>query len=248
MSAASVNVGPWRAHTLQPIAARAMKITGADGVAIALAAEGHIVCQASAGHAPQVGSRIDMSSRWSVRCMRERQPVSFSHSLERGSYSGVLVPLLRDGKAIGFFAAFATRAEAFNPRHVRVLMKIAETTVRNLAPEPRAETLPAKQAAEVSQSTAKVSSEQLDEIEREIAAFAIAEHRRARVTIATKATIGALAVILASACIFPDQVQRLSSPIAYRINRSFQSLKTPQNDAVHSVESASAAPGYAGRR
>ena len=56
---------------LQLVAARAVAITGADGVAIALAKERAIVCRASAGKiAPDAGVRLDPNAGFSGACLR----------------------------------------------------------------------------------------------------------------------------------------------------------------------------------
>lgn len=243
MSAVSATVPSWRTQVLQPMAARAMKITRADGIAIALMSGDEIVCEASAGHAPEVGATVDGTSTWSVRCMRERQPVSFSQSLERGSYSVVLVPLVRSGSAIGFCAAFAMRAEAFTPRHVRVLMRIAETAARSLA-APQAEApQPVKEAAG-SFPARKLSSEQLQEIEREIAAFAAAEKQRARLSTTVKSSVAVLLLIVVSASLFPDRVRDWS----YKIDDSIHRIVKPQAHPVHSAATTNGTvTAYAGQ-
>src|SRR5260370_14471607 len=63
-------------EVLQLVAARAISITGADGVAIALAEEDGIVCRASAGTiAPDPGVRLDPNSGFSGACLRSGQTV-----------------------------------------------------------------------------------------------------------------------------------------------------------------------------
>lgn len=139
MAAASDNLLSWRSLALQQLAVRAKTVTSAEGVAIALRAGNDIICEASVGAAPQVGSKVDGTSRWSARCLREAQPVSISHAGENSgrSYSAVLAPILHGGRAIGFCGAFATRADAFTPRHVRMLTAIAQSAARAVAPAPR---------------------------------------------------------------------------------------------------------------
>src|SRR6202171_3032392 len=58
-------------EVLQLVAERAVAITGADGLAIALAENNEIVLRASAGAVrPDVGARIDRSSAFSGACFR----------------------------------------------------------------------------------------------------------------------------------------------------------------------------------
>ena len=59
-------------EVLQLVAERAVSITGADGVAIALAEADAIVCRGSAGTiAPDQGARLDPYSGFSGACLRD---------------------------------------------------------------------------------------------------------------------------------------------------------------------------------
>ena len=61
---------------LHSVAERALSITGADGVAIALAEENAILCRASAGRiAPDPGIKLDPDSGFSGACLRSGQTV-----------------------------------------------------------------------------------------------------------------------------------------------------------------------------
>src|SRR4029077_12741020 len=63
-------------EVLQLVAERAVAITGADGLAIALAENNEIVLRASAGEIkPDRGTRIDRDSAFSGACFREAQIV-----------------------------------------------------------------------------------------------------------------------------------------------------------------------------
>src|SRR5438874_1157998 len=58
-------------EVLQLVAERALTLTGADGIAIAMAEENAIVCRASAGTiAPEFGARLDPTSGFSGACLR----------------------------------------------------------------------------------------------------------------------------------------------------------------------------------
>src|SRR5579863_3368815 len=62
---------------LQLVAERAVAITGADGVAIALAENDEVVLRAAAGTIrPDVGARIDRDSAFSGACFRQAQVVT----------------------------------------------------------------------------------------------------------------------------------------------------------------------------
>ena len=139
MAAAPDHLLSWRSLALRPLAVRARSVTGADGVAIALRVGNEMICEASVGAAPQVGSKVDHGSKWSARCLREAQPVSVSHAGEdaQTSYSAILAPVLHCGRAIGFCGAFASRPDAFTPRHMRMLTAIAQAAARAVVPTPR---------------------------------------------------------------------------------------------------------------
>src|ERR1700758_2225226 len=64
-------------EVLQLVAERAVSITGADGLAIALAENNEIVLRAAAGTIrPDVGARIDRDSAFSGACFRTAQTVN----------------------------------------------------------------------------------------------------------------------------------------------------------------------------
>src|SRR5437868_5454964 len=63
-------------EVLHLVAHRALAITGADGIAIALAEGEEIICRASAGTiAPDPGARLDPNSGFSGACLRTRQVI-----------------------------------------------------------------------------------------------------------------------------------------------------------------------------
>src|SRR5215469_1416941 len=64
------------AEILELVAHRALSITGAEGVAIALAEEDAVVCRASAGQiAPEPGVRLDPAAGFSGACLRSGETV-----------------------------------------------------------------------------------------------------------------------------------------------------------------------------
>lgn len=235
MSAVTANVLPPRSRPLRPLVVRAMKTTGADGIAIALKIGSEIICKASAGVAPAEGSKVQGDSTWSARCIREAQPISFSHSGERSgiSYSAILVPLLHAGRAIGCCAAFAQRADAFTPDHVRALVAIAASAVSSVTPEPKQDPLPIPKA-DIGPSPA-LSAERLKEIETELVAFAAAEKHRSRMVTATKLTLASILVVAAFLSCFPDQVRGWAQPILQRVGQPFQSSPSRRSQQVSNL-------------
>jgi N-acetylmuramoyl-L-alanine amidase len=148
-----ISSDPWQLEqfvldeVLQLVAERAVAMTGADGVAIALAEGEAIVCRGSAGGiAPDAGARLDPRSGFSGACIASRQVVRCDDSetdlrvdpfacRNLGARSMVAVPLLAKNTVIGLIEAFSTEAFGFNDRDIRSLSLLAELILAALKPE-----------------------------------------------------------------------------------------------------------------
>jgi N-acetylmuramoyl-L-alanine amidase/putative methionine-R-sulfoxide reductase with GAF domain len=134
-------------EVLQLVAERAVAITGADGIAIALADNNEIVLRASAGMVrPDVGARIDRDSAFSGASFRTAQivncddtetdsRVNLTACRRLGARSMVAVPLCGRRRVIGLLEAFSTWPFGFNESDVRNLTLLAELIVSALKPE-----------------------------------------------------------------------------------------------------------------
>jgi N-acetylmuramoyl-L-alanine amidase len=134
-------------EVLQLVAERALSITGADGVAIALAESDAIVCRGSAGTmAPDQGARLDPYSGFSGACLRdghivrcddsETDPRVDVHACRRlSARSMVAVPIAGSHGIIGLIEAFSTEAYGFNDSDVRNLSLLAELILAALKPQ-----------------------------------------------------------------------------------------------------------------
>ncbi|MGA8867342.1 MAG: N-acetylmuramoyl-L-alanine amidase [Candidatus Sulfotelmatobacter sp.] len=132
---------------LQLVAERAVAITGADGLAIALAENNEIVLRASAGVIkPDVGARIDRDSAFSGACFRLAQIIRCDdteadervnlHACRRlGARSMVAVPLCGRRRVIGLLEAFSSDTFGFNDSDVHSLELLAELVLGALKPE-----------------------------------------------------------------------------------------------------------------
>src|SRR5260370_6026232 len=132
---------------LQLVAERAVGITGADGLAIALAENDEIVLRASAGVIkPDVGARLDRDSAFSGACFRtaeivrcddtEIDPRVNLHACRHlGARSMVAVPLCGRRRVIGLLEAFSAQVFGFNDSDVRSLELLAELILGALKPE-----------------------------------------------------------------------------------------------------------------
>jgi N-acetylmuramoyl-L-alanine amidase len=129
------------------VAERALAITGADGVAIALAEGDAIICRGSAGIiAPDTGAKLDPKSGFSGACFRsgkivrcddvETDPrVDLQACRRLDTRSVVAVPLYGRHTVVGLLEAFSRDAHAFNDSDVRSLSLLAELIVAALKPE-----------------------------------------------------------------------------------------------------------------
>lgn len=132
---------------LQLVAERAVAITGADGLAIALAENSEIVLRAAAGTIrPDVGQRIDRDSSFSGACFRTAQVfncddtetdprVNVQNCRKLGTRSMVAVPLCGRRRVIGVLEAFSSWPFGFNDSDVQNLTLLAELILAALKPE-----------------------------------------------------------------------------------------------------------------
>jgi len=134
-------------EVLQLVAERAVAITGADGLAIALAENNEIVLRAAAGTVrPDVGQRIDRDSAFSGACFRQAQiiicddtetdsRVNLHACRKMGARAMVAVPLCGRKRVIGVLEAFSSWPFAFNESDVRNLSLLAELILGALKPQ-----------------------------------------------------------------------------------------------------------------
>jgi N-acetylmuramoyl-L-alanine amidase/putative methionine-R-sulfoxide reductase with GAF domain len=134
-------------EVLQLVAERAIAITGADGLGIALAENNEIVLRASAGAIkPDVGARIQRDSAFSGACFRTAQiircddtetddRVNLNACRKLGARSMVAVPLCGRKRVIGLLEAFSAEPFGFNDSDVDSLELLAELILGALKPE-----------------------------------------------------------------------------------------------------------------
>src|SRR5438094_3218391 len=156
-------------EVLQLVAERALTITGANGVAIALAQDNAIICRASAGTiAPDPGMRLDPNSGFSGACFRTGRIVRCDDAetdsrvnaqacRRLGTRSMVAVPLAGQRTVIGLLEAFSGEPYGFNDSHVRSLNLLAELILAAMKPEEE------DQMAEISQRVVDANPEPIAE-------------------------------------------------------------------------------------
>jgi N-acetylmuramoyl-L-alanine amidase len=134
-------------EVLQLVAERALTLTGADGVAVAMAEGNAIVCRAAAGTiVPEPGARLDPRSGFSGACLRtggivrcddtENDPrVNVQVCRRLGTRSIVAVPIASSHGTIGLLEAFSAEPHGFNDSDVRSLNLLAELILAAMKPE-----------------------------------------------------------------------------------------------------------------
>ncbi len=134
-------------EVLQLVAERALAITGADGVAVALAQDDAIVCRASAGSiVPDPGVRLDPNSGFSGECLVsgrivrcddiDTDPrVNLEACRRLGVRSMLAVPLSAKQNVVGLLEAFSGEPYGFNDSDVRSLSLLAELILSAMKPE-----------------------------------------------------------------------------------------------------------------
>jgi len=134
-------------EVLQLVAERALAITGADGIAIALAENDAIICRASSGSvAPDAGARVNLSSGFSGECLVSGQVIRCDDAENDprvdaaacrclGASSMLAVPLSAKNTVIGLIEAFSSEPCGFNDCDVRSLDLLAELILAALRPE-----------------------------------------------------------------------------------------------------------------
>ncbi len=124
---------------LRSVSHRARVLTGATGVAIALAHKGSMICRATVGsNAPSLGCRLDTSSGLSGECVRSSKALRCDDSEDDprvdvascrrlGIRSVVAVPILRAGEVVGILETFSPAPKAFSEVDVTALNTLAES-------------------------------------------------------------------------------------------------------------------------
>ncbi len=124
---------------LKGVIDRVRSLTDADGAAIALRDAWGVVCRASAGEAPDVGSRLHPESSLTRECFESGQ-VMICEDTEEDSRvrlavkslrlrSAVVVPVQAQGSVLGVVEVLSSRASAFNTAHIAALQRIARLLV-----------------------------------------------------------------------------------------------------------------------
>jgi TonB family protein len=132
------------------VVAEAHSLAAADGAALVLRGEEGIVCRASCGNAPAVGSRLRADSGLSGECFRLGQVVrcddvetdsrvNSAVAQRLQSRSILIVPILGEECTRGILQVLSSRPSAFNPAHIAGLEHLAGLVASFLAAEGKAQ-------------------------------------------------------------------------------------------------------------
>ena len=173
-------------EVLQLVAARAISITGADGVAVALADKDAIVCRSSAGNiAPDPGVKLDPNSGFSGACLRSGQTVRCDDSdtdsrvnaqacRALGTRSMIAVPLMAKRRVVGLIEAFSSETFGFNDSDVHSLNLLGELILAAIRPEEEDRLADLAKAVVISEPVPEPASEVAPEVASDVASEAAA--------------------------------------------------------------------------
>jgi GAF domain-containing protein/WD40 domain-containing protein/PEGA domain-containing protein len=130
---------------LKQVVERISSITLAHGAAIAVCDPWGVICRASVGEAPEVGSRLRPDSALTRECFETGQVVvcedtENDYRVPRSTVnnlrlrSAVVVPLQNQGSVLGVIEILSSRPSAFSATHIVGLQSIAQLLAGILAP------------------------------------------------------------------------------------------------------------------
>ncbi|HVI07254.1 MAG TPA: TonB family protein [Candidatus Binatia bacterium] len=128
---------------LHQAAEQACNATGANGAAVILERGGEMICRASTGSAPELGTRLAAGGGLTVECLRTGRPQHCDDAaLEAqadaeacrslGVRSVMVLPLWNGGTLAGVLEVFSSRIRAFGDREQSALNEVAAFIVANL--------------------------------------------------------------------------------------------------------------------
>jgi hypothetical protein len=157
---------------LNSLIERARSASSADGAAVALRDEQGILCHASTGNAPPLGSRLQPDSIFTMEpfttgrtavCQDAKSDprIDAATAGDLRLRSAAAIPITSPNSILGVLEVFSSRPSAFTSQHITQLQEIAESIARILAgariecQEPAPDTQPAASAALATSSPEK---------------------------------------------------------------------------------------------
>lgn len=160
---------------------QAREVTRGTGAAIALARNGEMICRATTGNAPNLGTRVDTSSGLSAACLdtgaiQQCADTELDPRVDREACrhlnlrSMVLIPIVENAARCGILEVFSSIPNNFSEQDVKLLQSLAEKIVTAKiasaaavqASRPDAPLLLTDSAAETSAAELKKSADSQD--------------------------------------------------------------------------------------
>ncbi len=119
---------------------QAQQTTRATGAAIALARDGEMICRATTGNAPELGTAVDTASGLSAAClstgaMQECSDTENDARVDRDVCrhlhlrSMLLIPIIQDGSVCGILEVFSSQPNNFGRDDYQTLQSLANNIV-----------------------------------------------------------------------------------------------------------------------
>jgi putative methionine-R-sulfoxide reductase with GAF domain len=130
--------GADRDAVFQFMIAHALRLTGADGVALAYLTHGDLICRARAGEpAPPLGTPVDRKQGLSGECVRSAMIIGCQDTendsrvdretcRELGIGSMIAVPMFSGYRVVGLLQVFSSQPRTFTKAHETVLERLVE--------------------------------------------------------------------------------------------------------------------------
>lgn len=212
-----------------------MDSVGADGIAIAYATDGTVVCRASCGeNAPPVGTPVNLNSGIGAQCLRDGKTVSCADTetdprvntavcRQIGVRSMLAVPLRRGSKVLGVAQVFYAQPNGFSAASVAELESSAGLFVS---------CLPAANDVEENTSSPVISQEDLMAEEAADSTSGAADQRSLAKLGVDKADVTPSPVLQAPS--LRDAVEQISDKGSQRAAAAERPLSNPDKESVSS--------------
>ena len=249
---------------LQLVAEKAVTITGADGLAIALAENNEIVLRAAAGIVrPDVGARIDRDSAFSGACFQTAQVVNCDDTetdprvnlqacRKLGARSMIAVPLCGRRRVIGVLEAFSAWPFGFNEADISNLTLMAELVLAALKPEDEDRFAQSAEAAANRLDPASTPQGAVPAPVQakppEVATSVVSPKALAAAAVATSPGIASIAPAVSLPAVAPlasAPVVALPQPVKATAEAAIEKESTPTSSVEEKVEAALSVPAVA---
>jgi TonB family protein len=245
---------------------QAREVTRGTGAAIALARNGEMICRATTGNAPNLGTRVDTSSGLSAACLdtgaiQQCADTELDPRVDREACrhlnlrSMVLIPIVENAARCGILEVFSSIPNNFSEQDVNLLRSLADKIVTAKdasatavqASRPDAALLSTDSAAEKSPAELKKAADSQD------VRGTASEHSVSEGTTKNEILTSALVVLVIAAAVLLGLVigvrqtakraeSRISTPKSESASHTVATSEEPVSHADSTASSLAAAP------